>query len=514
MLLLILSCLLGVATLPVVYLFAKVMKSKKNLEFYKQQGMPTLYSMTKGHMLVEDRKLPENSTRSNLEFMKSLINRPDCKTAGAFVTNCLMRSQTVVHLHSSELIREYLLKENYFDKVALFQELPNFLGLFFFNGEKAFASKALFSKIFNPEGMEVFTPKICNLVNSVFSDFIKKHDIQQSKQTRISLNELYDPVMLGIANIFIFGREKVQSDEEISELPVLLDLLIGGFVMLRRNPWTAVLPFKLAKALGLAPQAKVIEDCFSRQQQILQRYMDKRATATDLGESVVDRSVLHNKECLKTGNTKDLITAEEIAGNYNIFFFAGTDTSQNSTKGAICHMADKPGLKSFIDSVNKQIYDSEGFTTTQTLESCQELSLWIKECLRMHTPLARTTPKQATREVKLGKYTIRKGDLVVTALTGMHNDQEFFKDPETFDVNRFTSENEKQLPKYQFIPFSLGKRICLGRHLGELMVKLLVTKFSQFFDYEKPADVEYYTEIIVTNVVLNPFVDVRLKKAV
>ena len=514
MLLLILACLLGVAVVPVIYLFAKVLRGKKNLEFYQQQGIPTLYSVTKGHMLIEDRELPENSKNSNLEFTKTLINRPDCKAAGAFALNSIMQAQSVVHLHSSDLIREYLLKEDQFDKQAVFPQLPNFLGLFFFNGEKAFSAKALFSKIFNPEGMEAFTPKICTLVNSIFSEFCKKHDIQQSKPARVSLNELFDAVMIGIANTFIFGLDQVKTGEEIDELPGLLEKLIHNFMTLRRNPWTSVLPFSVAGFLGLAPQVKAIQDCFQRQKQILQRYIDKRSASSHLGESVIDRTIAHNRECLKGGNSKDLITIDEIVGNYNIFFFAGTDTSQSTTKATICHMADKDHLKNQIDSINKQIYDSEGFTTTQTLEACPELSLWVKECLRMHTPLARTTLKRALKDVRLGKYTIRRGDFVIMALTGMHNDREFFQEADTFDPNRFSSDKEKMLPKYQYIPFSLGKRVCLGRHLGELMVKLLVTKFIQFFEYEKPVDVDYYTAVAVTNAVLNPYVEVRLKSAV
>ena len=511
MLLLILACLLGVAVVPVIYLFAKVLRGKKNLEFYQQQGIPTLYSVTKGHMTVEDRGLPENAKKSNLEYVKMLVNRPDCKAAGAFAVNCLMRSQTVVHLHSSELIREYLLNEDDFDKVMVFPQLPKFLGFFYMNGDKAFRSKALFSKIFNPDGMDLFTPKICKLVNQVFAEFCQKHSIRKEEFSQISLDELYEPVMLGIANIFIFGIEEVKTGLEIDQLPSLLLNIMGGFIGLRKSIWSALLPFSVIKALGLGPEIRKIDAWWRKQLEIMKAYIEVRSKESKLGESVIDRCIIHNRECEREGRPQDILSVEEIVGNYNIFFFAGTDTSQNSTKNAICQMADRTNLKQFLNTVNKQIYDSEGSTTTQTLESCEPLTLWTKECLRMHGPVARSTLKLAKKNIKLGKYTILKGDIVVMAYTGMHHDKQFFADCESFDLSRFAKERETQLPRYQFIPFSLGKRVCLGRHLGELMLKLLTTKFVSHFEFERPEGVDYYTAAIITNTVLNPFVNVKLK---
>jgi cytochrome P450 len=512
MLLLILSCLLGVAILPIAVLVFKVMRGKKNLEFYKQQGMPIIFSATMGHIMLEDKNLPENAKKSNLEYIKNVAKTPECKEAGAFAINFVLRSQSIIHLLSSDMIKEFLLKEDCFDRSAAYPELPpGIFGLIFHNTERALRSKVLFLKMFRPEGMEIFTPLLCEAIHQGLADFAKKNNIDASKATRVSLDDLFNSIIVKIANIVVFGSVEVEQDKEIEELSNLLKRIMVLLHSQARNLWKAILPYKLANTLGLTPQVKQVEECFARQQEILQRYIERRSKETNLGESIVDRSIAHNRECHKNGNTQDLITIEDIAGNYNFFFFAGTDTAQHVAKSALCHMASLPNIKKLIDDVNKKIYDSEGFTTTQAIDSNEELNLWMKECLRIHSTVSRTLPRVAIKEVKLGNFTIKKGDFVTKSFAAMLNDEEFFKDPETFDINRFTSENEKLLPKYQFIPFSLGKRVCLGRHLGELMVKLMVTKFTQFFDYEKPSDVEYYRDGFFIISVLNPIVEVKLK---
>jgi cytochrome P450 len=511
MLLLILSCLLGVAVLPIAILVIKVMKGKKNLEYYKQQGMPTIFSATLGHLMVEDKTLPENSKKSNFEYLKKVAMTPECRSAGAFATNFVLRTESIVHLLTSDMIKEFLLKEDCFERADLIPELSGLFGLASETNEKSARSKALFLKMFRPEGLEIFTPLFCKAIHEGLTEFAKNNNIERSKYTKFSLEDVFSPVMDKIAKVLIFGNKDADADPELLELPRLMRTIFRSIRPHFSNPCTIILPQKLNKVLGLTPHAKLIEKSFARQKEILQRYVDKRSLETNLGESMIDRSIAHNRECQRNGNTKDLITIHDIAGNYNLFLIAGSDAAMNLSIISLCYMTDFEDQKKFIQAINEKIYDSEGFTTTQAIESCQELTLWMKETLRVHPTLLRSFERIATKDVKLGNFIIQKGDFVTMAFVPLFSDPGVFKNADTFDVTRFTSENEKLMPRYQFIPFSLGKRVCLGRHLGEIMAKLLVTKFIQLFEFEKPADVEYYKEMDMSVRITQPFVNIRLK---
>ncbi len=512
MLFLILSCLLGGVAGLVLILAAKVYHSKKNLEFYRKQGMVTIYSARSGPSYLFLKSHPENKKHSNLELMKKLVNEPDSRKAGAFVLNKMIDSGSVINIHSSDLVKEFLLNEDSFEKPPPLRGLTNFMGLFFENGPQAFHSKSLFTKIFNYEGMDAFVPKICTMINRQFDKFIAEKKISKTATTRISLDEIYKPIMGGIANLIVFGDENMEASDGLEELPKMLNEIFNCLMNFGSNIFLMFLPFGLVKKLGLIPQFRVISETFKKQQQILARYIQKRESADQLGDYIIDRIILHNRKCREEGNTKDLMSIEQIAGNYNIFHFAGTDTSQNVSKMAICHMADLQYLKDHIDAVNRDIYDSKGSTEGQKLEASEGLTLWAKECLRIHCPLSETAIKRAVKDVKIGNYSIKKRDQLMITITGLHFDKDHFKNPDYFDLERFKKERVDSTPRYQYIPFSAGKRVCLGRHLGELMVKLLVTQFCRRFDFSRPADVEYYVSVLVNNVVENPFVDVKLKE--
>lgn len=75
---------------------------------------------------------------------------------------------------------------------------------------------------------------------------------------------------------------------------------------------------------------------------------------------------------------------------------------------------------------------------------------------------------------------LKKGQPVCVSLVGMHNDPEYYPNPEKFDPERFTEENKRSRPPFTFMPFGEGPRICIGK-------LILFTHFSnlnyKFKDY-------------------------------
>jgi len=88
----------------------------------------------------------------------------------------------------------------------------------------------------------------------------------------------------------------------------------------------------------------------------------------------------------------------------------------------------------------------------------------ISETLRKYPPAPFLT-REATETVTLaGGATVDAGVRVMVSLLGLHQDPEFFPNPEKFDPDRFSPENKEKIVPYSYLPFGEGPRICIGRY--------------------------------------------------
>ena len=102
----------------------------------------------------------------------------------------------------------------------------------------------------------------------------------------------------------------------------------------------------------------------------------------------------------------------------------------------------------------------------------------FKEAMRLYPP-AYAFSRRALREVEIDGYRVPKERVVLIAPYTLHRRPEYFPDPERFDPERFTPEREKQLPRYAYLPFGAGPRICLGLYFAMLEGQLLLATLAQ-----------------------------------
>ncbi|MGZ3645770.1 MAG: cytochrome P450 [Ktedonobacteraceae bacterium] len=102
----------------------------------------------------------------------------------------------------------------------------------------------------------------------------------------------------------------------------------------------------------------------------------------------------------------------------------------------------------------------------------------FKEAMRLYPP-AYLLSRRALREVEIDGYHIPKDMVVLYAPYTLHRREEYFPEPEKFDPERFLPEREKQLPRYAFVPFGAGPRICIGMYFAMMEGHLLLATLAQ-----------------------------------
>lgn len=503
------GCLMALILSPVISVIYSIYQSKRNLKFYQDQGMLTYFNPFIGFFGLFSKNLDENKHRTNMEYIIKLVNSN--KQRGMLACNMPTKSQSVVFLYSSEMVKEFLLNDESLEKFTLVKEMTDINSFFFKNGEEAFRVKSLFIRIFSYDSMGSLHESMTSLITRYIKKFNEEASLLTTDYRQIDLKDFFNPLMAAVANHVLLGGTELDMPGHIEELNSMVSLINKAVFGILRSPLFTLIP-NIAQKLCLIPEFTVIEKSVVRMREIVGKILVERETREDLGECVLDRIIKHNRECKEKGTLSEILDLKEITGIYSVFFFAGTDTSMVNTIWALTHLADKPDLQSQIKDIADEVYDMQGNTTRARVEGNGRLDMLVKESLRLFSPLQRQLNRVIMRDIKLGKYRLKKGDYVTILYGALHRDPEVWKNPDTFKLDRFTKETEKILPKYQVVPFSLGRRVCLGRHMGEMMIKLLLTNFVRSYEISKPANHEYYNENLLTCESKNPIVNLRLRK--
>ncbi|MGH1575612.1 cytochrome P450 [Planktotalea sp.] len=106
----------------------------------------------------------------------------------------------------------------------------------------------------------------------------------------------------------------------------------------------------------------------------------------------------------------------------------------------------------------------------------------IDETLRLFPPAYTLFLRQASKPVDILDVSLKRGDLVQIIPYMTQRDERFFENPDRFDPTRFLGD--QTWPKYAYIPFGAGPRVCIGQNFG-LMETCLVA--ATLLSYITPA---------------------------
>ncbi len=109
----------------------------------------------------------------------------------------------------------------------------------------------------------------------------------------------------------------------------------------------------------------------------------------------------------------------------------------------------------------------------------------LLESFRAATLVPPGVPHCTSTDVSVGNYIIPKGTAVFGSLYHVMNDPEHFKDPHTFNPDRFLNAKGEFVSDERVTPFGIGKRICLGQTLAEKEFYIFFAGLMQQFKVVK-----------------------------
>jgi cytochrome P450 len=101
----------------------------------------------------------------------------------------------------------------------------------------------------------------------------------------------------------------------------------------------------------------------------------------------------------------------------------------------------------------------------------------VEETLRLYPPAYALFLRRAVEDVQIDQLVIRKGDLVQITPFTLHRDARWFPDPDRFEPQRFLEE--PTWPRFAYLPFGAGPRVCIGQSFGLMEACLVVATVLQ-----------------------------------
>jgi len=184
--------------------------------------------------------------------------------------------------------------------------------------------------------------------------------------------------------------------------------------------------------------------------------------------------LLLGAEDSKTGRK---MNTGELRDNLLTFIVAGHETTALSLSWALYLVANDGGVQ---DKARAEVL-SRVTTEAATGEDVPHLPYIrqiIDEALRLYPPAALVSRTAMAPDTLCGRE-VRKGDTVIIPIYALHRHHMLWDDPDAFHPERF--ENAKDLPRYSYLPFGDGPRICIGASFAiQEAVIILATLLKQF----------------------------------
>ncbi|XP_077427386.1 cytochrome P450 2U1 [Vanacampus margaritifer] len=168
-------------------------------------------------------------------------------------------------------------------------------------------------------------------------------------------------------------------------------------------------------------------------------------------------------------------------------FIAGTDTTTNSLLWILLYMVVHPDVQ---DKVQAEVDEVVGRGRLPSLTDRGHLPFTeatIMEVQRLTAVVPLGIPHMASKTTDFRGFTIPQGTVLLPNLWSVHRDAAVWDQPDTFKPERFLDEEGKLARKECFMPFGIGRRVCMGEQLAKMELFLMVTGLLQAFTFRLPA---------------------------
>ena len=126
--------------------------------------------------------------------------------------------------------------------------------------------------------------------------------------------------------------------------------------------------------------------------------------------------------------------------------------------------------------------------TAEDLPNLPYTRMVIEEAMRVYPPAPGLSLRQAREADELCGFKVTPGLHILVSPWILHRHRRLWDDPERFDPTRFSKEQSDKRPRFAYLPFGGGPRICIGSGFATMEAVLILASVLQKFRVRLAAD--------------------------
>ncbi|KAG2460795.1 CP2K1 protein, partial [Polypterus senegalus] len=208
----------------------------------------------------------------------------------------------------------------------------------------------------------------------------------------------------------------------------------------------------------------------------------KRKDIVDSNElrSFVDTFISRQKEEEAKNSTTHFNERNMIVVSSNLFA-AGTETTSTTLRWALLLMMKYPEVQEKVHREIDNVIGKERCPQFEDRKNMPYTDAVLHEIQRFSNVVPMNLLHQTAADTTFRGYRIPKGTPVIPLLTSVLYDKTQWATPNQFNPSHFLDTQGRFVKRDAFLPFSAGRRACLGENLAKMELFLFFTMLMQKF---------------------------------